>query len=711
MPTALGNAAFELPAEKPSEPIKTPLGWHILRVVKIEPPVTQSFEQAKPKLEADLIHQEAVDRIYKIANKVDDALAGGASINDVAAKFGLKTTTVPAVDVSGQDPQGKPVELPAASSEVVKLAFATSEGQTSRVTETPDGAIFALRTDKITPSEVKPLDEVRQKAIDLWQADQRRERVAKEAAELAAAVQPDNKLANVAAEKGLKAAMSAAVHPPPRARECCAAGARPQALCGKDGRNRYRFGPDRVVRRAARRGIEARERLADRDGGAVARTGRGTASRHCGGVHPSLARPLPGRDPPRGRRPAVLTGRSEHHLPGVTRHPSEPLAVYMHWPFCRSKCPYCDFNSHVRDSVDGARWTRALLADLEHQAELTPGREVGSVFFGGGTPSLMPPETVAALLDGVRSHWRRAARCRNHSRGQPEFRRSRPLPGLSPRPASTGSRSAFRRSTRRRCGFLGRLHDRDEAIAAIEHARETFPRFSFDLIYARPGPERCGLGGRARRGAGPGRRAPLALPADDRARHRLRHARAAWRTGLARGGCLGRAVRDDAGSARRGRGLPAYEISNHARPGAECRHNLAYWRYQDYVGIGPGAHGRLTRDGVKIATRQYRLPEKWLAAVEANGTGIEEAAAIDRETAIEEMLMMGLRLVEGVSRARLEASPADPRRLLFGGQARTPLIDGGFHDPRCRERLAATASRSPAAQRRSWRPPLLERAQ
>jgi peptidyl-prolyl cis-trans isomerase D len=209
MPTALGNAAFELPAEKPSEPIKTPLGWHILRVVKIEPPVTQSFEQAKPKLEADLIHQEAVDRIYKVANKVDDALAGGASINDVAAKFSLKTTTVPAVDVSGQDPQGKPVELPAASSEVVKLAFATSEGQTSRVTETLDGAIFALRTDKITLSEVKPLDEVRQKAVDLWQADQRRERVAKEAGELAAAVQPGNKLANVAAERGLKATTSA----------------------------------------------------------------------------------------------------------------------------------------------------------------------------------------------------------------------------------------------------------------------------------------------------------------------------------------------------------------------------------------------------------------------------------------------------------------------------------------------------------------------
>jgi peptidyl-prolyl cis-trans isomerase D len=228
MPTALGNVAFELPVDKPSEPIKTPLGWHILRVVKIEPPVTQSFEQAKPKLEADLIHQEAVDRIYKIANKVDDALAGGASIDDAATKFGLKTSTVSAIDVSGQDPEGKPVALPVASGEVVKLAFATSEGQTSRVTETPDGAVFALRTDKITPSEVKPFDAVRQKAIDLWQAEQRRQKVAKAAEELAAAVKPDTKLANVAAEKGLKATSSA-----PFTRHPDQASAVPQALVPK----------------------------------------------------------------------------------------------------------------------------------------------------------------------------------------------------------------------------------------------------------------------------------------------------------------------------------------------------------------------------------------------------------------------------------------------------------------------------------------------
>jgi peptidyl-prolyl cis-trans isomerase D len=209
MPGPLADIAFELPVNKPSEPVRTPLGWHILRVVKIEPPVTQTFEQAKPKLEADLTHQEAVDRIYKVANKADDALAGGASIGDAAAKFGLNVTTVAAADVGGHNPEDKPVALPVSSNDVLKLVFATNEGQTSRVTETSDGAIFVLRTDKITPSEVKPLDEVKEKAAAAWQAEKRREVVAKEAEELAAAVKPDAKLTATAAEKGLKATTSA----------------------------------------------------------------------------------------------------------------------------------------------------------------------------------------------------------------------------------------------------------------------------------------------------------------------------------------------------------------------------------------------------------------------------------------------------------------------------------------------------------------------
>jgi len=228
MPSALGEAAFELPLNKPSEPVKSPLGWHILRVVKIEPPVTQTFDEAKPKLEADLVRQEAVDRIYKVANKIDDALAGGAALADAAEKFGLKTTTVEAVDLGGHDPKDQPVALPISASDVLKLAFATNEGQTSRATETPDGAIFALRTDKVIPSQVKPLDEVKEKAVAAWQADRRRETVAKQAEELAAAVTLETRLATVAPGKGLKVTTS-----PPFTRHPENDTAVPPALVGK----------------------------------------------------------------------------------------------------------------------------------------------------------------------------------------------------------------------------------------------------------------------------------------------------------------------------------------------------------------------------------------------------------------------------------------------------------------------------------------------
>jgi peptidyl-prolyl cis-trans isomerase D len=208
MPRVLADVAFDLPLNQPSEPIKTPLGWHILRVAKIEPPMTQTYEQVKPKLEAELAHAEAEDRIYKIANRVDDALAGGAALDDVAAKFGLKTTEIAASDVGGHDPEGKPVALPLAGDEVLKLVFATSEGQTSRVTESPDGGIFAVRVGKVTPPTVKPLAEVKDQAVAAWQSEKRRESVAKTAEELAAAVKPDGRLAAVAAEKGLKVTTS-----------------------------------------------------------------------------------------------------------------------------------------------------------------------------------------------------------------------------------------------------------------------------------------------------------------------------------------------------------------------------------------------------------------------------------------------------------------------------------------------------------------------
>jgi len=310
------------------------------------------------------------------------------------------------------------------------------------------------------------------------------------------------------------------------------------------------------------------------------------------------------------------------------------------------------------------------------------------VFFGGGTPSLMPPETVAALLDAIRSRWAVTPDLEVTLEANPnsaEADRFRAFATAGVNRLSLGVQSLDPAALR----VLGRAHNRDEAIAAIERAREVFPRYSFDLIYARPGQtiaawrreldEALELAGEHlslyQLTIEPGtafatlsRRGELAMPEEEHAAG------------------LFEATQDRLGAA----GLPAYEISNHARPGSECRHNLAYWRYQDYVGIGPGAHGRLTRGAGKVATRQYRLPEKWLAGVEAVGTGLEETVPIDRQTAIEEALMMGLRLVEGVPLARLERLAGHEIETLFG-RTLAPLIDGGFltFDT---ERLAATAA-------------------
>jgi len=367
---------------------------------------------------------------------------------------------------------------------------------------------------------------------------------------------------------------------------------------------------------------------------------------------------------------------------------AEPLAVYIHWPFCRSKCPYCDFNSHVRERVDTERWTRALLADLDHHAGLVPGREVGSVFFGGGTPSLMPPETLAALLDRVRSWWVAAPDLEVTLEANPnsaEAARFRAFAAAGVNRLSLGVQALDPGALR----MLGRAHDRSEAIAAIELARATFPRFSFDLIYARLGQSLAAWEAELDEA--------LTLAGEHLSLYQLTiEPGTAFATRERRGELLVPAEEDAAAlfettqDRLAAHGLPAYEISNHARPGAECLHNLAYWRYRDYVGIGPGAHGRLTIGAAKHATRQTRLPERWLAAVEAVGSGIEEMVAIDRDSAVEEMLMMGLRLTEGVARARLEHLAGRDAEALFGDNL-APLVEGGFltlDD----DRLAATAA-------------------
>jgi oxygen-independent coproporphyrinogen-3 oxidase len=328
------------------------------------------------------------------------------------------------------------------------------------------------------------------------------------------------------------------------------------------------------------------------------------------------------------------------------------------------------------------------MRDLEHQAELTAGRAVGSVFFGGGTPSLMPPETVETLLNGVRLNWAVMPNVEITLEANPnsaEAERFRALAAAGVNRLSLGVQALDPEALR----FLGRAHDRNEAIAAIEHAREIFPRFSFDLIYARPGQSVAAWRSELDEA--------LTLAGEHLSLYQLTIEPGTAFAMLARCGelvppgedstaALFETTQDRLAAA----GLPAYEISNHARPGAECRHNLAYWRYQDYVGVGPGAHGRLSRAGTKFATQQYRLPEKWLAAVEAKRSGIEEIAPIDRETAIEEMLMMGLRLIEGVSRERLERAAGPDAKTLLGSNL-APLIEGGFLVLDA-DRLAATSA-------------------
>ncbi len=332
LPKALGEVAFELPLDKPSEPVKTPLGWHILRAVKIEPPVAQTFDEAKPKLEADLAQQEAVDRIYKVANNVDDALAGGATLSDAAEKFGLKTTLVEAVDNAGHDPQDKPVTLPVSAGDILKLAFATDEGQTSRVTETPDGAIFAVHVDKTIPSHVKPLDEVKDKAVAAWQADRRREIVAKEAEELAAAVTPGTRLATVAGEKALKATTS-----PPFTRHPENDTAVPPPLVGK----LFAAKPGEVVTASDATGsyvaqLDEVQRPEDVSQTAAAGLSHELDTAAAGGprrgIHTRVARPLPSRNPPRSARPVFLSAKPSVNRdcwtsePGPRRPSASPAA-------------------------------------------------------------------------------------------------------------------------------------------------------------------------------------------------------------------------------------------------------------------------------------------------------------------------------------------------------------------------------------------------
>ncbi|WP_267394084.1 MULTISPECIES: radical SAM family heme chaperone HemW [unclassified Sphingomonas] len=336
-----------------------------------------------------------------------------------------------------------------------------------------------------------------------------------------------------------------------------------------------------------------------------------------------------------------------------------PLALYVHWPFCVSKCPYCDFNSHVRDAVDQDAWRTALLADLAHEVAELPGRQLGSIFFGGGTPSLMPPATVAAILDAAERAWGFAPGIEITLEANPssvEASRFADLAAAGVNRASLGLQSLDDEALR----FLGRAHGVDEGLAALDVAQAVFPRVSFDLIYALPGQGMAAWQAELTRA--------LSFGTEHLSLYQLTIEPG---TRFATEAAQGRLTIPDGDSAAdlfeatramtAAAGLPAYETSNHARLGAESRHNLTYWRYGDYAGVGPGAHGR--RGG--LATARRKKPENWLAAVARNGHGMELEELLDPHDRATEVLVMGLRLREGVDLARVAA--------LAGGRA--PIDD------------------------------------
>ncbi|MEG3176063.1 radical SAM family heme chaperone HemW [Sphingomonas sp. RB3P16] len=349
-----------------------------------------------------------------------------------------------------------------------------------------------------------------------------------------------------------------------------------------------------------------------------------------------------------------------------------PLALYVHWPFCVSKCPYCDFNSHVRESVDQAAWRDALLADLAYEAAALPGRRLGSIFFGGGTPSLMPPATVAAIIDAATTHWAPEPDIEITLEANPssvEAARFADIARAGVNRVSLGLQALDDEAL----VFLGRAHGVAEGIAALETAQNAFARVSFDLIYARPGQTLAAWDAELTRA--------LAFGTEHLSLYQLTIEPG---TRFATEAAAGRIVIPDGDAAAdlfeatrattTAAGLPAYEISNHARLGAESRHNLVYWRYRDYAGVGPGAHGR--RSG--LATARHKKPENWLGAVARNGHGAQiETPLVPSERATE-ALLMGLRLREGVDLARIAGLGATSVDALIDWTAAARLETQGL---------------------------------
>lgn len=354
------------------------------------------------------------------------------------------------------------------------------------------------------------------------------------------------------------------------------------------------------------------------------------------------------------------------------------FAVYVHWPFCLSKCPYCDFNSHVRDSVDHDRWRAALLREIDHAAdvEAPDAGPATSIFFGGGTPSLMQPATAEAVIGQVAKRWGLAADAEITLEANPTSVEAEKLAdfrvaGINR--VSLGVQALDDESLK----ALGRQHDAAGALQAVRTAARLFDRYSFDLIYARPGQTAAAWReelGRALAEAGdhlslyqltiePGtafhtlhQRGELVTPDEDSAAN------------------LYELTQEILGAA----GMPAYEISNHARPGGESRHNLAYWRYGNYAGMGPGAHGRISADGRTTAFRRHRAPERWMKLVESGGHGTGENLTVEPGDRIAEILMMGLRLAEGVNRQRFAEQTGESLESALSARRLADLTEEKF---------------------------------
>ncbi len=384
------------------------------------------------------------------------------------------------------------------------------------------------------------------------------------------------------------------------------------------------------------------------------------------------------------RTSVAITPQPAERVAAATRPIEEPFGVYVHWPFCRAKCPYCDFNSHVRHGgVDEGRFLAAYLTEFDHFGALTPGRTVSSIFFGGGTPSLMRPGSVAAIIDAIAKHWRIATDAEITLEANPTSVEAENFAGYRASGVnrlSLGVQALDDQSLK----ALGRQHTTDEALAALALAKRHFARVSFDLIYAREGQTVRAWQAELSRALdyAADHLSLYQLTIEDGTPFAARHAAGSLRvpsSDTARDLYLLTQELCEAA------GLPAYEVSNHARPGSESRHNLIYWRGHDYAGVGAGAHSRITTRGTKHALSTFKSPEAWLAKVEASGHGLTSDETLSAEESAEEYLLMGLRLAEGIDLDRLAA--IDGRVL---DETRLRALEGDGFITRHGSRLAAT---------------------